>query len=209
MPPKTILDCFFQNTPCFHVRITDDAVSLEATFRLFSQHADFMIVCQEGGDTERLHQHILLSSSFFSEKKQIKDLILHQYPNARGNPGHSITKAKNKQVLASYVLKEGLYKYKGFTKEFIEDARKLSFSQNDFKKKYKALRNSLILGHIQLEEYAVSLLQLKVNLDQPIYYNHFKAHILSSMLRLDDSELTMTKAFVRNLFNSLEFNLSN
>jgi len=144
-------------------------------------------------------------------KDQMKKIIFQAYPDIAdlGNAGHQITKAKSKQALASYTLKDGLFKYKGFTEEFISDAKKLSFSQNDFKKKYKALRNSLILGDIQLEDYAVSLLQLKVRADQPIYYNHFKAHILSSMLRFDDSENTQTKAFVSNLFNSLEFNLTN
>ncbi len=219
MPPRTIIDCFFQKNPCYHVRIIDESVTLDKTFEAFRYKVDFLIVAQEGSLDDRdlqdlpvstrLHQHLLISSSSFSEKSEIKELILHQYPDARGNSGHSITIAKNKQVLASYVLKEGLFKFKGFTNQFIEDARKLSFSQNDFKKKYKALRNSLILGDIKIEEYAVSLLRLKADNDQPIYYNHFKAHIVSTMIRQDDSEGTMTQAFVRNMFNSIEFSLSN
>lgn len=213
MPPRTIIDCFFQNNPCYHVRITDDTVTLNKTFGLFKEITDFMIVSQEGGPgtDKSLHQHILLSSSsLFSEgKAQIKKLLLQQYPNARGNPGHQITKAKNKQVLASYVLKDGLYKFKGFTNEFIEDARKLSFSVNDFKKKYKDLQSALTLGQIDLEEYAVSLLRLKAKHHQPIYHNHFKAHLLQCMIDSDDNENSLTRAFVRNTLNSLEFNLSN
>ncbi len=204
MPPRTIIDCFFQNTPCFHIRITDDAVALEATFQLFKEKTDFMIVSQEGGVTERLHQHILLSSSFFSEKKQIKELILQQYPDAVGNSGHSITKAKNKTVLASYVLKEGRYLSKGFTREFIERAIILSFDQKDYKKKFRELRDSVTAGDITAEEYAVDLWLLKAKTGQPIVLHHFRSHCLSVMTNSMDEQdkRPFVKRQVAEIFDS-------
>ncbi len=180
MPPRTIIDCFFQNNPCYHIRITDDSVTLDKTFLLFCEKTDFLIVSQEGGDgTTQLHQHILLSSLLFSDKKEIKALLHSGYPDAKGNVGHSITKAKNKTVLASYVLKGGSYLSKGFTREFMERAIILSFDQKEIKKRFRDLRELVSTREITAEEYAVRLWLLKSDTGQPIAVHHLKAHCLS------------------------------
>jgi hypothetical protein len=189
-----LIDTFFKTQWVYHVRITDDDVDLQDTYNALTPMFKYVIVAQEGGpDTDKaLHHHCLVAGFQklpdellnHSEKKQrqhlkdvVKAKILHLYPNATG-PGHSIVQAKNKKVLASYVLKGENYMSKGFTQEFIDRAIVLSYDQSAWKKKYQELREQLFDESITLEHYSNSLLELKAEAGQPIAINHHQNHIL-------------------------------
>lgn len=183
-----IISAFFNTSVVYHVRVTDPDVTLEKTYSLFQDAFPMIIVSQEGGTEDvPLHQHILLSKTIKPDKtKDIKDPLLTAYPNAKGNKGHSITIARNKKSLASYVLKDGSYKSKGFSKQWIAKAIELSYNQTKWKKKYKDLLESVILKEITIQSYTKSLLTLKAEANQPIYLNHLTAHVTSVAIRVGE-----------------------
>jgi len=172
-------------------------------------------VAQEGSDQQstdddssRLHQHILLGSFFFKDssangiKANIKKVVLDLYPAATGNAGHSIKIARSKQCLAQYVLKDGLFKQKGFTQEFIDKAKLLSFNHKDAKKQFVLLLNKVIVGEISYVEYTREFCHLKAVSGQNVYRHHIHAHFLSIAMRLGELDSTaFADAIVFNIFN--------
>lgn len=205
MPQSTIVDTFFHQTPCYHVRITSDLVDLEKTFEAFVDKANFLIVSQEGTvGTSHLHQHILLGSFFFKDrvgKQAIKDIVLELYPSAIGNAGHSIKVARSKQCLAQYVLKDGCYKTHGFTSEFLAKAKLLSYNHKASKHAFVELMNRVILGELTLLEYACGYWKLKADSGQPIYKHHVQAHLVSVAVRI--GEISPHSAAERMVYNIL------
>ena len=190
-----VLDSFLRGTMCYSVRITSPNVTVEKVFQKFKGDCEFLVIGLEGGDEEdepELHIQALIGSTRFEmippappgkRKKDknaswIKEKILEIYPDAKGNKGHSVTKARKKEQLAKYCLKDGSYKTQGFSKEFLSRLIKLSFSHDTFKKRYRKLRESLSLNEISLEEYADKLLVEKVQF-QDINPHHWRNHLLS------------------------------
>lgn len=169
----------------FHVRITSPHVSLPTTMALFHDY-NYCISSIEGADDGvRMHQHVLLAADKL-DKTDIRSKILSQYPDAKGNQGHSIKKARSVIDLICYVLKDDNYEYYGFTQDFIEKAYKLSYQKDGFKKEYKKLQDQLVLETISLRKYAKALVELKAKYNQPIYINHLRAHVFSMGIKIQD-----------------------
>lgn len=173
----------------YHIRITTDNVDLKKSYQAFQAY-NYLIISNEGSTEEtRKHQHIFIAHPDIT-KEQIRSIILDLYPEAKGNKGHSIKLARKTIELISYVLKEGGYMYKGFTQQFIADAKKLSYKKDGFKKEYKQLTNELQLNQISLRTYTRRLLDLKAQYNQPIYLNHIKSHILTMGIKTGDFNAT-------------------
>lgn len=183
---------FFNANTCYHIRLTDPTLDLDKTFDLF-KHYNYLIVSQEHEETNK-HQHVLLAHPFAdginAAKAVIREEVRSSYPEIKGNKGLSIKLARDKKSLASYVIKDGSYKYKGFTDNFMKIAVTLSYQTDALKTSYKQIRDKFELREMDLREYSNAILVLKSEHNQPIYVNHHTAHILSCAIKMNNEYAT-------------------
>lgn len=140
------------------------------------------IVSEEGdGVTTKYHQHIILVSEL--ETEEIRQLIKKFYPGCKGNSCLYIKASKDKTQLAKYTLKEGNYKYKGFSEKYIQDTFKTSSPKTDLKKDVRDLEDKYILDIIDIVKFTEQYLLLKAKHDQPIYMNHVEAYLRKMKLK--------------------------
>lgn len=163
------------------IRITVDDLDLEKTYNLFNYSSKFIVSEEGDGDNTRIHQHILLVTDETSDK--IKERIREVYPTAKGNKCIYLKPSKDKRQLAKYTVKEGNYKYKGFTEEYILNTFKCSKAKTDLKKDIHKLEDDYVLGNIRSHEFLEKFIELKVKHDQPLYTNHIKAYMMKMMIR--------------------------
>ncbi len=163
------------------IRITLDDVDLDKTYKLFDHYSKF-IVSEEGGtDATKLHHHILLESDDTAD--QIKERIRVVYPLAKGNKAIYTKPSRDKRQLAKYTVKEGNYKYKGFTEQFITETFKCSKAKTDLRKQVTDNEDELILHKIEFNKFVENYINIKVKHDQPLYSNHIKAYCLKVGIR--------------------------
>lgn len=167
---------FFKANQVYHLRITREDLVLQTTYKAFKDY-QYVIVAQEGLDT-KLHQHILIADTSIN-KEQLTKILKETYPGTKGNKMFSNKQAKNKKSLTKYVIKDEDYLQHGFTSPFIKALQKLSYSQDDFKKKHDSLVESLLLELITLYQYTNKFIELKCQHHQPIYPHHLKAHVIA------------------------------
>lgn len=201
IPKQRCLDeIFFSQAKCYHIRITLEELDMHQTFKILSDIAQYLIVSEEYSKEGKLHQHILFGADESVDNTNpggVRDIIrcriYNCYPVLKDfkqdkhnmNKYYSIKEAKNKTQLKKYVLKEGNYLYKGFTKEDIDINFKLSFTQ-DSKKRFNEIREQLIKGQITLEQYAEEYIKAKAVAEQNIYMNHVVAHVLTMGVKIGE-----------------------
>jgi len=166
---------------CWAIRLTDPELDLEKTFKLFSYAARYIVSEEGDGDSTKLHQHILLYTEETGD--QIRERIREVYPILKGNKSVYIKPSRDKRQLAKYTVKEGQYKYKGFTPEYISETFKCSRAKTDLKKDISLLEEQFILHHIDSEEFLDRYVQLKVKHDQSLYTSHLTAYMRKMMVR--------------------------
>ncbi len=181
---------FFKANTCYHIRITHDKLTLKDTYKLFNKY-NYVIVGQEGelDDEKRFHQHVLVAHPFTTSLKETKRelrAVLSGIPLLpKGNTSHTITVARDKKALGSYVIKEGQYKQRGFSAKFMRALIALSYRTDTLDKKYKGIQEDLTLGLIDLRTYSNRILSLKGEHNQPIYLtSHHTAHVMSQGIRV-------------------------
>lgn len=181
MPQPTLPETLELFEAWWAIRITVEELDLEKTFKLFS-YAQKFIVSEEGdGDNTRIHHHILLVTDETSD--QIKVRIREVYPTAKGNKSIYTKPSRDKRQLAKYTVKEGNYKYKGFTEKYIQDTFKCSKAKTDLKKDIDKLEEDYILDKIGSLVFLEKYIELKVKHDQPLYTNHIKAYMMKMMIK--------------------------
>jgi hypothetical protein len=162
-----------------------DSLSIETTKRMLEPYK--YIVSEEGdGITTKYHQHIILV--YDTDTEGVRKLIKQTYPECQGNKCIYIKASKDKRQLAKYTLKEGLYCYKGFSKEYIEDAFKCSKPKTDLKKDMTENEDKFILGKIELLQFTKNYINLKVKHGQPLYMNHIEAYIRKMACQQDERQ---------------------
>ncbi len=193
MAQLTLVETFLLLNNVWHIRLKKhESLDLDKTFTLFQGYSMVLVSHEGGSGTKKdYHQHVLLVSNSKEELKYTNDtirlkswtilraLIATVYPDLKGNKHVSIAPARNEKSLASYVVKDGEYAYKGFTKEFIDKAIQLSYNNDLSKKKFVVLKELVLTGGINLHEYSRRVLILKGDMLQPIYCSHHVAHVRS------------------------------
>lgn len=163
------------------IRITVDDLDLEKTYKLFN-HYDKFIVSEEGdGLNTRLHHHIILVTTESSD--QIKDKIREVYPDAKGNKCIYCKPSRDKRQLAKYTVKEGNYKYKGFSDKFIEEAFLVSNPKTNLSTEINELEEQYILHKIESQEFLEKYILIKTKHNQPLYSNHIKSYMMKMMIK--------------------------
>lgn len=160
-------------------------LSLELTKIMLDKY-DYYIVSEEGvkGGTPALHHHFVVIGDI--DTKIITADIKRTYPDAVGNKFFSVSVAENPKQLIKYTLKEGKFLYKGFTKEFIEDAHKLSKKKEGMKEQFVKLEEQLMLKKINFKKFVEEYIKLKVQHSQPIYDNHLIAYFKRIALQIGE-----------------------
>lgn len=185
------------------IRLTLDDLDLDKTFDIFGK-SDKLIVSQEGdGLNTRIHHHILLVTNDSSD--QIKTLIRQTYPEAKGNKCLYCKPSRDKSSLAKYTVKEGMYKYRGFSEKYIKDTFKCSVAKTDLKKDISKLEEQYILGEYDSEIFLQKYIELKVKHDQPLYTAHIKAYMMKMMIRSGNAS---AKSYGQNIMNEIHLSMS-
>lgn len=206
MPKKVIADnlpeFFWKQNPTFHIRLTSPNLTMEKTQQMLTDF-DLYIVSSEGdGEQVSRHQHICVSHPSL-DRKVLRESVSKVYPKLKGNKEISITIAKNSEQLSRYVVKDGDFTYKGFTQHQIERFCKLSYDVKKTKKKFTQIMELYKLGQIDIQEYAERYIQIKCESNQPLYTNHFRAHLRMMKFSRDKSLVTH---YCENILRDIEYN---
>lgn len=199
MVQRTIPDLIEELESWWAIRITVDELDLNKTYDLFNSYDKFIVSEEGDGDNTRLHHHILLVTTENAE--QIKERIRVVYPTAKGNKSIYTRPSRDKRQLAKYTIKEGNYKYKGFSETYIQNTFKCAIAKTDLKKDITKLEDQLILGEIGFTLFLEKYVDLKVKHDQPLYTNHIKAYGMKMAVR---SGVMSSRDYSVSLFNIIQ-----
>lgn len=206
-PQSNRLDeLFFSSARCYHLRVTHpDGCKRDELYALYAW-VSYVIVCTEISKKGVVHNHLLLGEDESVDNTQLKEQIVkvlkEKYPENKGNKFYECTVAKDKDSLRKYVVKDGDYIYKGFTKSFMDDTFKVSYSKDKFKAQYKKLREDVLVKRISLSKYCEALIQLKADSEQGIYLNHIEAHVRAIGIKVGEIEpRTMSDRVMERIFS--------
>lgn len=158
---------------CARISEVED-LTLEKTEEGFKDYTHY-IISQEHSRKGKLHQHLVVSVEGCSEAS-VTETIKKIYPDAKGNKCLYVKKAVRYQQAVKYTLKEGDFKVKGFSQDYVADMRLLSRSKDDMKIKFTRLEEDILLSRITFLEFMKKYIQLKVQHSQPLYDNHIVAY---------------------------------
>lgn len=150
-----------------------EGLSMDTTFDFFKSRFEKIVVSSEG-DGRGFHLHLMLVGP--ATKKEILAMITELYPTAKGNKCKYVKLAENVNQLLKYTLKEGSYRYSGFTEEFIKDMFKLSKPKTDLKLHIIELEDKLLTGKITFSQFGIQHIHLKVTHGQNLYDSHIIAY---------------------------------
>lgn len=150
------------------------AMELHKTFNLFASRCAILIVSEEGTGSG-YHQHLYCVGENLDRKVLVK-AIKDTYPDAKGNKCMYIRSAQDPKQLMKYTLKEGKFLYKGVPDVLINKMKVLSTRKTDLKSEVVTLEERFVLGELELDEFMVEYLNLKVKHSQNIYDNHLQAY---------------------------------
>lgn len=177
MTQTTIDDCFLKQSELptlpiieseevpkysyLHVRVTASWFSLEKLEAFLDKHLNQYIVSVEKKDTpeQHFHMHIL-----WTKKREDFSPFIKQFdPLIKGNK-HLGVEWQRSDKNPSYVLKDGKYLYKGFSKKQIDDWFKISYAKytkEDFAKELHKIEDEYLLSNDTLTQFAHKFLSLK------------------------------------------------
>lgn len=156
-------------------RIADvEDLTIEKTEQGFKHYSHY-IISEETSRKGKLHQHLIVSIEGCSEAS-VTEQIKKIYPDAKGNKCLYVKKAKNYTQAIKYTVKEGDFKTKGFSAEYIKDMKTLSRGKEDMKFKFTKLEEQVLLKQITFQKFMKEYIQLKVLHSQPLYDNHIIAY---------------------------------
>lgn len=164
-----------------------DGLNLDQVFNHFSPMVQRLIVSMEGeeGSTTAPHIHMLIKQNGM-EKDQIKEELKKLYPTLSGNRQFMIKKADSPSQLLKYTVKEGEFKYKGFTSQFIATATFLSRPKTNMKDEFRKLQDKVRLKQITFSNYILEYIKLKVKHGQTMYTHHIAAHMRQVALEVGE-----------------------
>lgn len=126
------------------------------------------------------HIHGLVSSE---DRGPVVDTIKKIYPDCKGNKCYSVSLVKDVKQCAKYTLKEGHYKYSGFTNEFIRSMYRSSSKKENLKNKVSENEQHLLDKTIHFEVFAIRYLRIKVEHNQNINNSHVISYLNKMMLK--------------------------
>lgn len=185
MRQVTITDLLSLEGVWWALRLTDDGsvLDMDKTQQITTKY-DKWIISEEGdGDHTRLHHHIIISTKQDIKRDTIRQHIKEVYPTLKGNKSIYIQPCKDKKQLTKYTLKEGQYKYNGFSKDFIKNMERCASPKTDLKKNIQDIEDQYILGQLDDKEFLSKYIQLKALHDQPLYLNHIQAYMTKQMTK--------------------------
>lgn len=161
----------FLGLETFHIRLTLKSELENIIDFIETSITKKYIICDE-----LTHYHCLAETQM--SKKEIVRVIKEKL-NLKGNADFSVIKAKSKQQLKKYILKDGNYKYKGFTDEEIKLLRKQSFKKGIDKLQIvlEGYEIEYYNGDISFTQFGERYIQLKIEYNQNIHGNHVKAYL--------------------------------
>lgn len=184
------------------IRLTDPSLTVEASYDIFNRYDKF-IVSQEGdGLNTRVHQHIILCGSM--TKVDIRAFLAIHYPSLKGVQGLYIQAAREYEQLTKYTVKEGNYKYKGFSDAFVNKMLKLSVPKTDLKKDITANEDMFILGEIDRVTFVNNYVALKIKHNQRPVKNHIVSYVLMILMRVDEYKLA---SYCRSINEACDYEL--
>lgn len=182
-PLETLL---LENSTIWAIRLAKiEEMSLERTYLGFEKFYSKFIVAEEGTGIG-VHQHIVLSTKSEVQRTEIVDIIKDIYPDAKGNKCLYVQEAKKKKQLLKYTIKEGCFRYCGFTKDYVDQLLLLSQPKTSMKQDLKDLEESLLLSQITFSQFVDGFLRWKIKYNQPIYMTHIEAYLRKMYLKVTD-----------------------
>lgn len=168
------------------IRITLDDINLELIYNMVKDRTKFVISEEGDGINVNVHYHIVLLALPNETNDMIKKMIKQTFPSVKGNK-HLFSKlvTQLKQAI-KYTLKEGNYKYKGFTEENIKELFKCSAPKTNLRKDVSDLQDDYMMKRISKEMFLEKYIELKAKHDQPIYPAHIKAYMIKMMIKTGD-----------------------
>lgn len=140
----------------YHLRLTTDK-SLDIIEQFVTPISEKYIISHEV-----THYHVYLETTQI--RKDLRVLI-NQQLQLKGNGQFSIADARDPKQLKKYVLKDGYYIYKNFTKQEIAQLRKLSTKKDktQYSIELQELEDTFILSpHMAAEDFLTRVIQLQV-----------------------------------------------
>lgn len=155
------------------------------------------IISEEGGseDTSR-HLHGFIEVNSDDKLKNIyqnfRNYLKESYPKLFGNKSLALTKTQEgtESRMAAYTMKEGNYKYYGYSEKEIERFKKLSFKKQkhtDFQIEKQKLEDSFLLDDFTLRQFVTKYLDLIAKYRSGITDGQIYSYI-NRMLRIKSPE---------------------
>lgn len=171
----------------YHLRL-HVSCDVDLAYTLLDSMFNKFIVSTENGN----HLHVAfciestddrLKNKMDLLRKQVKESFA-QYANVdtKGNRFYSIAQQRSKR-LVSYVLKDGHYRYKGYSDETIEQYKIKSFKKGSFQKQLNLLREKYLDqdadSTYDISHFAADIIRLKSEYSQSINLAQIKAYCRS------------------------------
>lgn len=143
----------------------------------------------------KVHFHIYLESSLNLEdmKAAIREFIYKYYPERKrgfGTKQYNCLVAENPLNAIIYALKQrGRYAVSGFTEEFIDECRKLSFvkTPTDFDEELSAITTSFLDSNKDPYVFAEELVILYATYDKRVHFKDIQGYVNSKLIKRDPS----------------------
>lgn len=181
---------FLQQGKAYSIRIARlEEMSVEKTFDGFKDLWTRVIVSDEVSTKGVEHQHVFLHSDKSFTKEDVTTQLQAIYPLCKGNKCFSTKVVVHLSKCIQYTVKEGSFKSQGFSAEFIKDASFLSYPKLDVKAKMSELEDEYLLHRINLDEFMMKHINLKVKHGQNLYDNHLVAYMKRMAIRSGDMEV--------------------
>lgn len=166
-----------------------DGLSLDNVFLGLKDEYPVLLVSSEG-EEKKFHIHgvaampLLDSGDDFTGTVRLS--IKKVFPTAKGNKCLYVKKSKDKKQLLKYTLKEGTFKYQGFSKILIDKLFQLSCNKENLNKKIQDNEEDLLMHTISYSRFVVRHLEIIVSHNQNIYCNHVKSYFNKMRLKSGD-----------------------
>lgn len=138
-------------------RLTLDNLKLIDIYEFLIEYPKIhkIIISEEESKNNKIHYHILMMTTDSNQKnakQNIKNYLIKKY-TLEGNEDHAFSEFKKgtEKRLASYVVKDGKFLYKGFSNDEIQIFAKLSYKKYD-PKAFMLEREELIENYLKNTE---------------------------------------------------------
>lgn len=171
-----------------------EGLSLDRTMKALVDYK-YIIVAEENTRSGKIHQHLLVSDKVHID--DIKKKLVDEYGPIKGNKQWAITNVKDKSPqIFKYIVKDGNFRYKGFSKTLMDAAVKCSSHKGDVKKEFADLEDAVKLGQISFDMFMERNIELRIKHDQNLYTQHIVAYFRK--IAIKTGELKVSE-YCRNL----------